>query len=345
MKTYLDFIKEGFELNKLYVEKIYNLFESNGYGQYKINLSNEKLPLLNLFVTFEKNNKEKYSYFDNNDCKINDDFGNKLLEDCKLYFSNFKIEELKSEIGHEINHIQEYYNKLLKSYVEVKQNKKINNIHDKINNNEIRFKKSIHDIINSSLRDIRNKNKDFDIFLDIIYNTTDNELNSKIPEIYYYLKSFKSEDISILRTKLQNYSTYRRLKEIDNINFKKLSYGMINKINRDELCDLINIFNKIYIQKLNKENISNIDTYVFLNDKIFNIEDIINYFLNWEKLIKNKFNKWYNKVDNIIKKVIIDLKNNENNIIEEYDFNMERLHRVVKQGDRLQKLNRLNEKI
>ena len=290
MKKYINFLKESVSiLNKEYTQKIFEVFEKNGYGTYKINLSNRKLPLSNVLITFGKNSGKTYSYFNSINSKIIDMYGVDVLDNCELVFLNFI--DLKKEISHEINHIQEYYNKL---------------------------EKSTHDILNMSIRKLRNKNQDFDVFLDIIYNTTDNELNAKIPELYHYLKKFNTTDITELKDKLEMCDTYSKIKEISDLDFKKLSNHLIDVIGSDKLIDYINDFNKMYIEKLKEEKTRNIKTYNFLK---YTVVDIQEYFLKWEKIIKDKFLKWFKKVNNMIGQISLDIKSNH--IIEEYDFNID----------------------
>ena len=291
MKKYINFLKESVSiLNKEYTQKIFEVFEKNGYGTYKINLSNRKLPLSNILITFRKNRGKTYSYFNSINSKIVDMYGVDVLDNCELVFLNFI--DLKKEISHEINHIQEYYDKL--------------------------DKKSTHDILNMSIRKLRNKNQDFDVFLDIIYNTTDNELNAKIPELYHYLKKFNTTDITELKDELEMCDTYSKIKEISDLDFKKLSNHLIDVIGSDKLIDYINEFNKMYIEKLKKEKTRNIKTYNFLK---YTVVDIQEYFLKWEKIIKDKFLKWFKKVNNMIGQISLDIKSNH--IIEEYDFTID----------------------
>lgn len=290
MRKYINFLKESISiLNKEYTEKIFEIFEKNGYGTYKINLSNRKLPLSNLLITFEKNNGEKYSYFNSINSNIIDMYGVNVLDNCELVFLNFV--DLKKEISHEINHIQEYYDKL--------------------------DKKSTHDILNMSIRKLRHQNQDFDVFLDIIYNTTDNELNAKIPELYHYLKKFNITNITELKDKLEMCNTYSKIKEIYSLDFKKLSNHLINIIGSNKLIDYINEFNKMYIEKLKAEKTRNIKTYNFLK---YTVVDIQEYFLKWEKIIKGKLLKWFKKVNNMIGQISLDI--NSNQLIEEYDLNI-----------------------
>lgn len=97
----------------------------------------------------------------------------------KFYFpTNISQIDIKQEISHEIGHIQEYYDKLLRKYENPNKDNKESN----------------HIIVNKILQDIRDKNKDFFIFCDIIYNTTSYELNEKISSLYQYLKSFDIKD-------------------------------------------------------------------------------------------------------------------------------------------------------
>jgi hypothetical protein len=288
--NYNNYINENISnVNKEYTEKIYSLFVNNGYGKYIINFNNPRLKLMNVSIEFV--NKDKLSYFDDNDTEIENLFGNYILSNVCLYFSGFSLDELKSKISHELNHIQEYYDKLL---------------NDKL--------KSTHNIINHSLQIIRDDNKFFGIFCDIIYNTTDDELNSKLNEIYYFLKDFKNENKDELRKELINSKVYSKIEEIKELNFEKLAYGLINKTSTNEMVELINKFNKLFLDELKNKKVRHIKTYNFLKNKVFNDKDTIEYFNKWESIIKNKFNKWDLKLDRIIEQVIIDLKSNENYI-------------------------------
>lgn len=310
MKKYEEYINESISnVNKEYTDKIYNLFVDKGYGEYKINLSNKRLPLHKVTIIFENNKREKRCYVDDTNKLIEEFFGVMALNNMVLYFSNFELIELKECISHEINHIQETYDKLIKNRP-----------------------KSIHDIINHTIQQIRDKNKEFDVFCDIIYNTTDNELNSKLNEIYYKLKSFKTENKVILKSELYNCSSVKKIKEIENLDFKSLSYGIINKISVIKTCDLINKFNKLYTEELKIQKIRNIKTYNFLSYKVFTSDDIIDYFLKWEIIIKNKFEKWFNKVDFMIEKTITDTKFNETAFlnINRDDNLIERLKNILK---------------
>lgn len=315
MKKYFNYLKESISLlNKEYTEKIFEIFEKNSYGTYKINLSSKKLPLSNILITFKKDDGEKYSFFNSSNSNIIDMFGTDVLDNCELVFLNFV--DLKKEISHEINHIQEYYDKLIQN------------------------KNSTHDILNISIRKLRKKNQDFEVFLDIVYNTTDNEFNAKIPELYHYLKKFNTINIIELKDKLELSETYSKMKEISNLDFKKLSNHLIDVIGSNKLIDYINEFNKLYMEKLREEEMRNIKTYKFLN-YIVDVDRIEEYFLKWEKIIKYKFSKWFKKINNMLGQVSIDIKTN--NIIEECDFNIDwnQINESSNRYLRKQKLKRL----
>lgn len=288
LKDFNNYIVENIsDVNKEYTNKIYQLFVEQGYGTYIVNFNNSRLKLMNVKITFKKNENKK-CYFDDKNASLKDFFGMKVLSDVYLYFGGFNIKELKANISHEINHIQEYYDKLI-----------------------VRKNKSIHNILNHTIQQFRNKNKYFDVFIDIIYNTTDDELNNKINEIYFYLNNLNSIRKLELQKSLNNCNVYNKIKEIENLNFEKLSYGLINKIGEKEMINLINEFNKLFLLELKIQEKRNTKTYKFLKKKIFNNNDIVDYFNIWENVIKNKFDKWHYKIDKIINQVIFDKNSNE----------------------------------
>lgn len=308
MKNYEEYIKESISnVNKEYTEKLYHLFINKGYGVYKINLSNKQLPLYNLVVSFKTDGKEKECLFNENLVKLKDFFGVIVLEKAQISFKNFDIKTLKEDISHEIGHVQECFDKLIKNK-----------------------SKSTHDIINHTIQQIRNKNENFDVFCDIIYNTTDNELNNKLNQIYYYLKDYKSVNKKFLKQELENNKTFKKIKEIQELEFEKLSYGLLNLVNTHDICDLINEFNKLYLNELIEQKVRNIKTYNFLNYKVFTNEDVTNYFLKWESLIKSKFEKWFKKLEQMIDKVITDITFNENYTIIHTDDNLvDRIKKII----------------
>jgi len=312
-----DFVNENISnANKEFTNKIYDLFIENGYGEYKLNFNNNRLKLIDATIKFENNNGEKLCYFDEKIPKIENYFDNLIMKDVYLYFSNFNINSLKEEISHETVHVQEMYDKLI--FEELNSIKKT----------------STHNIINYTIQKMRNKNKYFDVFLDIIYRTTDNELNCKLNEIYFYLKKYKSEDKKFLKEKLKKSEVYNTIEEIENLDFKKLSFGLLNSTGVINLSNCINEFNKLYFEELTNLKSRNIKTYNFLKYKVYTNNDVIKYFEYWEEIIKNKFEKFYNKLDSIIEKVITDIHFNENNSnylnVNTDDNLIERIREVLK---------------
>jgi len=309
---YDNFINEHISfVNKEYTKIIYQLFEKNGYGKYTINLKNNRLKLLNCTICFENNGGLKKCYFDESNVYIEDLFGNLVMSNAYLYFSNFDISTFMEDISHEIGHMQERYDKLL--------DKSLNK------NGE-----STHNIINYTIQKMRNKNTYFDVFLDIIYRTTDNELNSKMNEIYFYLKKYDTIDMNLLKKELLDCIPYKTIKEIESLDFINLSYGLINKAGVSDLTMYINEFNTLYFSELKKNNTRNIKTYNFLKNKIYSDNDIINYFTTWENIIKKKFEKFHNKLKKIISQVISDIHFDESYInINCDDKLIERINNII----------------
>jgi hypothetical protein len=167
-------------------------------------------------------------------------------------------------------------------------------------------------------------------FLYIIYRTTDNELNSKMNEIYFYLKKYDTIDMNLLKKELLDCIPYKTIKEIESLDFINLSYGLINKAGVSDLTMYINEFNTLYFSELKKNNTRNIKTYNFLKNKIYSENDIINYFTTWENIIKNKFEKFHNKLKKIISQVISDIHFDESYInINCDDKLIERINNII----------------
>jgi len=288
------------EVNKQYTEEILKIF--NNDEKFKtINLNHIRLPLKNLSIMFFEN-KNKKSITKSEGSYLNNNILNNVI--LKFYFpNNISQLEIKEEISHEIGHIQEIYDKLIR----------------KKEHPENDYKESNHIIINKKLRDIRDKNKDFFVFCDIIYNTTSDELNQKVTSLYHYLKSFDIKDKKFLYNKYKISDIGKNIEEIKNIDFSLLHNKIQSNILKDDnvenkklLFDLINEFN----DKYNKSDIKHI--YKFTKEKID--ETNIDYYFNeWKKVILNNIKTFEKLLDEQIIKVITDLHHNED--LDYYDVN------------------------
>jgi len=274
------------QTNKSYVEQIYNLFMKNGYGEYTITLLDTRLKIKNAKVIFKKSGGLKKSSFNEDVVSLDrDDY----MTNCVFVFDNFN--ELKIEISHEIGHAQEKYDKLLKN--------------KNYNTNTI----STHNIINYVIQKMRGDNVDFDVFLDILYRTTDNELNTLHNEIYIYLKSTNIIDREELIKKVEEYTPYQTLKEIESLDFKNLATYTLNKNGLVKTKNLINDFNNNYFSLMKQRSVRNIKTYNFLKYKKTNSTQIIKYYEKWKEIIIKKLEKFDKKVVDDINNVIFDVSN------------------------------------
>ena len=290
--TYNDFLLLEIysDVNKQYTEDILNLY-NNGHDFSTIDLNNIRLPLKNISIMFFKSNKKK-SLVIKDKGFIKDKFLNNII--LKFYIpTNISQIDIKQEISHEIGHIQEYYDKLLRK-------------------DENPNKESNHIIINKILQDIRDKNKDFFIFCDIIYNTTSDELNEKISSLYQYLKSFDIKDKDQLLLKYKSSNIGKKIEEIKKLDFIKLCDKIQFNINNDSnvnnkkiLFESINDFNVRYMSS----DINHI--YSFMNNKI-DPNNIEKYFKDWRKVILKNIQKFEKKINDLIVKVITDILHNEN---------------------------------
>jgi len=293
--TYNDFLLLEIysDVNKQYTEDILNLY-NNGHDFSTIDLNNIRLPLKNISIMFFKSNKKK-SLVIKDKGFIKDKFLNNII--LKFYIpTNISQIDIKQEISHEIGHIQEYYDKLLRKYENPNKDNKESN----------------HIIINKILQDIRDKNKDFFIFCDIIYNTTSDELNEKISSLYQYLKSFDIKDKDQLLLKYKSSNIGKKIEEIKKLDFIKLCDKIQFNINNDSnvnnkkiLFELINDFNVRYMSS----DINHI--YSFMNNKI-DPNNIEKYFKDWRKVILKNIQKFEKKINDLIVKVITDILHNEN---------------------------------
>jgi hypothetical protein len=293
--TYNDFLLLEIysDVNKQYTEDILNLY-NNGHDFSTIDLNNIRLPLKNISIMFFKSNKKK-SLVIKDKGFIKDKFLNNII--LKFYFpTNISQIDIKQEISHEIGHIQEYYDKLLRKDENLNKDNKESN----------------HIIINKILQDIRDKNKDFFIFCDIIYNTTSDELNEKISSLYQYLKSFDIKDKDQLSLKYKSSNIGKKIEEIKKLDFIKLCDKIQFNINNDSnvnnkkiLFELINDFNESYMNS----DINHI--YSFMNNKI-DPNNIEQYFKDWSKVILKNIQKFEKKINYLIVKVITDIHHNEN---------------------------------
>jgi len=301
--TYNDFLLLEIysDVNKQYTEEILNIY-NNGQSFSTINLNNIRLPLKNISIMFFESKKIKSVVVKDNGI-IKDNFLNNIV--LKFYFpTNISQIDIKKEISHEIGHIQEFYDKLIRKYENPSKD----------------YKESNHIVINNILQDIRDKNKDFFIFCDIIYNTTSDELNEKISSLYHYLKSFDIIDKAVLLSKYKSSNIGKKIEEIKNLNFVKLCDKIQLNINIDSnvnnkkiLFDLINEFNDRYMNS----DINHI--YSFMDNKI-DINNIEQYFKDWRKVILNNIEKFEKKLNDLIIKVITDVHHNENYGIDDVNY-------------------------
>src|ERR1035437_1799183 len=249
------------ELNKIETENIFNVFKTDGFSTFEHQLLNK---LVN--ITFEEGNYDSKFY----------------KKDGKYYFlitcpMNYDEVKLKSIITHELNH-----------FIEV----------SKIEDKGYRYPN--YNKIKKSLVEFNPSSKQLQFFKHIIYKTLDNEINANIAQTYTYLRGFNSDNIELLRSKLEDYDIrkeYKNLLEFNVLKFKK----DIQKNNID-----FENFNEILFKNGAGDFLD------FINTK--NTDKYID---SWFKLINSNIKKLLKKQDNIIKEVIEDI-DNMNNYSSEY---------------------------
>jgi hypothetical protein len=302
MKKFIKFINESkgiSEINKIYTDYFVEYYIQLGYGEFVIEDNvDQRLPLMNCLLNIKKG--ETHALFD-----PTESFLKKEDEDFYLYNIIFTINInnkddiwlLKELMSHELNHCIEYYN--------ISKWNERNKINDEVY--EIRPK---HLSIKKSFTKINvEPNNPFSFFKHLVYLSLDSEYNSRVSQIFQYLKSFNSKDKEFLKDKIKDSKSYDAYLQIENFNTGDFIKNCVDKIG---LIGIIKITKDLNDQ-LKNNNINKLVSYNFIKDDVIEYKDLINYYRKWEKLFKYK-NKKY--IENLYR--MIDVVIDENGLREGY---------------------------
>lgn len=279
-------------INKEYTIFFSQYFLQLGYGNFTIeNNDDQRLPLYNCLLkiqkgrTYAKFNPE-YSFLDveNNKYKLyNIVFLIQIDNSSEIFL-------LKELITHELTHCIEFYNIL-----KWNNDNKINNEVVQINPKHLALKQ-VYTNINVDANHI------FHMFKYLIYLTLDNEYNSRVSQLYQFLKSFNTKNKNILEEKLKESLSYKQYLKIDNFNATTFVNEMIDKIGFEGTVKITKELNEQL--KLNKFN--KLTSYNFINNYIITQQDLMNHYKKWERMFKYKNKKHLDLLYKIIKEVIND---------------------------------------
>ena len=263
-------------ISKAYKEQIYDLFYKNGYGSYTIDLKNDEFPLYNLEIIFKKSSKF-YSVTNGEKCYIKDD---KLFN----YILSFDIPnddeyKIKSEIMHELSHVDTVYKLLL--------------------NNE----KSFDLIINSCKEYLKDKMQKFH---EIVYLSLIDEFVSREDELYSLLNKFHSVNYDILYDEMLKTNTWSDLLKLKSINLSNVVGDLIKNVGVQLSINIINNFNKVIINKCLLKNIQIDKDFEFIKKNITSFQELNDYFNKWLIIINNRIKEHEKKLISVIDDVIKD---------------------------------------
>jgi len=284
-------------VNKIFCNQIFDLFKNNSYGIFYINLYQDNIKIKNVKIDFKKD--EWYSTFKPNMFKLN----NNIISDVELnfYIPIYDENKIKEEITHELNHLYEFYNIIIKNrklpyHITLKnaiiffKNKKELDIKNKINNNE--------DVSN----DIIELNT-YECLKNIIYLTLDDELNARVSSLYQYLFKFNSLDKKYLTEKLKESDVWKSYEILINDNPKNLYNYFIRNLGVDASLILINELNNDVINISKKYKVDIKDIFI---KELKNETELLNYFTKIYKNFNLKLLKHKSKMLRIIDEIISD---------------------------------------
>lgn len=286
--TYFILENKGFnDIFDIYSNILYNLFKNFGYTTIDHDFTNNDFKIKNCKITFT-NNKNSSFYTKNSYYN----FDTKEILGYNFIFSIKPTEkETKSEFIHELVHAFEFYQIS-------KRNKPI----------------PFYNILKKSLLNTKISDEHpFQAFRHFIYLSLDNELNARIAQVYPFLSSLQTDNYSIILKELLKTDIYKKYNEMINFDSEQLCEYLIKNVGLINVCELVNKLNSEILSqvKINKYNL--LKTYDFLSKKVDN-DNLIDYFYQWQKIMKDKGKKHKNKLIQLIDKVIIDYRNKQNYI-------------------------------
>ena len=257
---------------KNYPDFIYKNYLNNKYG-LKTDIFIDNLKVKNLTFTFTK----EESCIDTRLSKL---FGD-LLD---YVIINIKVndeKQMKIDISHELTHLIKFYNEKL-SINENNDDKKILSAYNKT----LKIKSSLITSI------IVNKDfsKNLGEFTNYMYWCFDDELNSKISELYTHFKNSNIKNDQEMEKSFEESNVYYKLNKIQTFDVD----NFINSFDTKQYEELISFFND-FVSCLNMQKIK-------LNFKlkdILTIDDLKNFLIHLKKYIEPKIYKHYRKIKGI----------------------------------------------
>lgn len=197
-------------------------------------------------------------------------------------------EKILGIISHELTHIKEYY-EVQKKSIELKI---------KITPTHIDIKE-----INKKIKSY----KTFEELYQLIYLSLDDEMNSRISQIYHYLYSFNIKDIDLLFDKVKSHKNWEYVVMLDNFDSKKFVNYNIKKISLECFLKITNeLIDKFKDKNLNKRT----KMLSFINKYVSNEKNLYEFYECWSKYFNLKSKKHIEKIKYIISEVIEDLNGN-----------------------------------
>lgn len=270
---------------KIYNYHFYNLLESKGVPNKMKEFSNRMIGdmfkgnfLDFIFKTGLPKMEEisvKIKHENNN---YNSKFYSKtgLLTDIEIIFDiPYKPDPyyLHEIILHELTHLWEFYN--------------IKIINERL---------PMYSNIGRSLR-LTLSQDEYDIlseFRYLIYLTLDNELNARVSQVYQFLLQSKVKDKDILKYRMKNSSSWKKMEIINKFNPNEYYDALIESIGGDLSLILIN--------DLNKELINNEFNKSFIKE-LNSLDELKSYLKSWSKLFKYKMKKHKEKLFRVIEEI------------------------------------------
>jgi len=307
MKNFISFINEHkgiSDINKIYTDYFINYYIQLGYGEFVIDDNDDqRLPLINCLLIIKKG--ETHAQFNPIESFLKKDNNNYYLYNI-IFTINIDDDKntwlLKELLTHELNHCIEYYNVL-----KWNEKNKINDVVYEIKPKHLSFKKIFTKI------DIEPDNP-FSFFKHLIYLSLDSEYNSRVSQLYQYLKSFNTKDKDFLNDKIKDSKSYFAYNQLENFNSKEFVDLCVDKIGTLGIVKITKELN----EQLKINNINKLISYNFINNNVIKYEDLINYYNKWEKLFKFKNKK---NIENLYR--MVDVIIDENGLREGYSFSYE----------------------
>lgn len=128
----------------------------------------------------------------------------------------------------------------------------------------------------------------------LIYLTLDNELNARVSQVYQYLSQYKVKDKDILKDRMKNSSSWKKMEIINRFNPNEYYNALIESIGGDLSLILIN--------DLNKELINNDFNKSFIRE-LNSLDDLKSYLKSWSKLFKYKMKKHREKLLKVVDEI------------------------------------------